>query len=70
MNFTLIHKFALVQDNKYLISMDACYCFGDNYQCFSEGFKIRALARHWSGKKACVFHELGNKIQLGVWEAL
>ena len=39
MNFTLIHKFALIQDNKYLISMDACYCYGDNYECFSEDFQ-------------------------------
>ena len=33
-------------------------------------FKLRVLAGNWSGKKVCVFHELGNKIELGVWEAL
>ena len=52
MNFTLIHKFALVQDSKYLISMDACYCYGDNYQCFSKSFQTWVLAGHWSGKKS------------------
>ena len=33
-------------------------------------FKLRVLAGNWSGKKVCIFHELGNKIELGVWEAL